>query len=103
MLLVTESVAEMVFVSGGGFALTIKYFCHLSHVISSVRSVFFRGKNFVSLNFWRVFMTAITAYRAAILHSLGDPAQVGLEESYAYYEDGILVVNEGPPSRCWPA
>ena len=40
-------------------------------------------------------MTAITAYRAAILHSLGDPAQVGLEESYAYYEDGILVVNEG--------
>lgn len=40
-------------------------------------------------------MTHTTAYRAAILHSLGDPTQVGLEDSYAYYEDGLLVVSEG--------
>ena len=33
------------------------------------------------------------AYRAAILHSLGDPSQVGIADSYAYYEDGILVVS----------
>ncbi|WP_432698110.1 guanine deaminase [Marinobacterium sp. YM272] len=36
-----------------------------------------------------------TAYRAAILHSLGDPAELGLENSYRYFEDGMLVVENG--------
>ena len=48
-------------------------------------------------------MTQVTAYRAAILHSLGDPAQVGLEASYDYYEDGILVVTDGHISDIGPA
>ncbi|WP_319783186.1 guanine deaminase [Oceanisphaera sp. IT1-181] len=48
-------------------------------------------------------MTPITAYRAAILHSLGDPTQVGLEDSYAYYEDGLLVVSEGLIADIGPA
>ena len=48
-------------------------------------------------------MTPTTAYRAAILHSLGDPDQVGLADSYAYYEDGILVVSEGLITAIGPA
>jgi len=32
------------------------------------------------------------AYRAAILHSLADPAVVGVEQSYEYFEDGILLI-----------
>lgn len=35
------------------------------------------------------------AYRAAILHSIADPAEVGLEASHEYYEDGLLVVDDG--------
>ena len=35
------------------------------------------------------------AYRSAILHSVGDPAEVGLEASCEYYPDGLLVVDEG--------
>ena len=35
------------------------------------------------------------AYRAAILHSIADPAEVGLEASCEYYEDGLLVVDNG--------
>ncbi|MGX5219162.1 guanine deaminase [Pseudomonas segetis] len=35
------------------------------------------------------------AYRASILHSLGDPAVVGIEQSYEYFEDGILLVEDG--------
>ncbi|MBV1788323.1 guanine deaminase [Marinobacterium sp. D7] len=38
--------------------------------------------------------TAI-AYRAAILDSLGDPAELGIENSYRYFEDGMMVVEEG--------
>ena len=34
------------------------------------------------------------AYRAAILHSIADPAEVGLEASHEYYEDGLLVVDD---------
>jgi guanine deaminase len=33
-----------------------------------------------------------TAYRAAILHSLADPAEVGVENSYEYFADGVLLV-----------
>ncbi|NBA93839.1 guanine deaminase [Pseudomonas sp. R5(2019)] len=35
------------------------------------------------------------AYRAAILHSLADPADVGVEASYEYFADGLLVVDGG--------
>lgn len=48
-------------------------------------------------------MTQPKAYRAAILHSLGDPAQVGLEASYAYYPDGVLVVADGRVRDIGPA
>jgi guanine deaminase len=39
--------------------------------------------------------TSTHAYRAAILHSLADPAVVGIEASYAYFEDGVLLVEDG--------
>lgn len=39
--------------------------------------------------------TNIKAYRAAILHSLADPAVVGIEQSYEYFEDGILLIENG--------
>jgi guanine deaminase len=35
------------------------------------------------------------AYRAAILHSIADPAVVGVEQSYQYFEDGILLIENG--------
>ena len=35
------------------------------------------------------------AYRAALLHSIADPAQVGIDASYEYFEDGLLVVENG--------
>ncbi|MFI8980994.1 guanine deaminase [Ectopseudomonas khazarica] len=37
----------------------------------------------------------VKAYRAAILHSLADPAAVGVEQSYQYFEDGILLIENG--------
>ncbi|MGF6594417.1 guanine deaminase [Pseudomonas sp. 2835] len=35
------------------------------------------------------------AYRAAILHSIADPADVGVEASYEYFEDGLLLIDNG--------
>ncbi|MCU1717004.1 guanine deaminase [Pseudomonas sp. 5P_3.1_Bac2] len=35
------------------------------------------------------------AYRAAILHSLDDPNVVGVEQSYEYFADGVLLVEAG--------
>lgn len=35
------------------------------------------------------------AYRAALLHSLADPADVGVQASHEYFEDGLLVVDQG--------
>ncbi|WP_394209263.1 guanine deaminase [Enterovibrio calviensis] len=35
------------------------------------------------------------AFRAAILHSLANPTDVGLEDSYQYFEDGMLLVADG--------
>ncbi len=35
------------------------------------------------------------AYRAAILHSIADPAEVGLQASHEYFEDGLLVIDQG--------
>lgn len=37
----------------------------------------------------------VKAYRAAILHSIADPAVVGVEQSYEYFEDGLLVIDNG--------
>ncbi|MEB0078767.1 guanine deaminase [Pseudomonas sp. CCI3.2] len=39
--------------------------------------------------------TTKKAYRAAILHSIADPAQVVIEASYEYFPDGLLVVEDG--------
>ncbi|WP_434772040.1 guanine deaminase [Pseudomonas entomophila] len=47
--------------------------------------------------------TPRTAYRAAILYSLADPSEVGLDASYAYFDDGLLVVDEGRISAVGPA
>lgn len=38
---------------------------------------------------------ATKAYRAAIVHSLADPAEVGLEASYEYFADGLMLVEDG--------
>lgn len=37
----------------------------------------------------------VQAYRAAVLHSLADPSVVGVEQSYEYFEDGLLLVEDG--------
>jgi len=41
----------------------------------------------------------VKAYRAAILHSIADPAVVGVEQSYEYFEDGVLVVENGQVAK----
>jgi guanine deaminase len=43
----------------------------------------------------RMMSNTRKAYRAAILHSLADPAVVGIEQSYEYFEDGILLIENG--------
>lgn len=43
--------------------------------------------------------TTVKAYRAAILHSIADPAVVGVEHSYEYFEDGVLVVENGQVAK----
>ncbi|WP_339907995.1 guanine deaminase, partial [Pseudomonas guineae] len=47
--------------------------------------------------------TNVKAYRAAILHSLADPAVVGVEQSYEYFEDGLLVIENGQVANVGPA
>jgi len=37
----------------------------------------------------------LRAYRGEILHFLADPAKVALEDSYQYFEDGVLLVKDG--------
>jgi guanine deaminase len=39
--------------------------------------------------------TAKKAYRAAIIHSIADPAEVAAEASYEYFEDGLMLVDNG--------
>jgi len=39
--------------------------------------------------------TGRKAYRGEILHFLADPAKVAEEDSYQYFEDGLLVINNG--------
>jgi len=45
----------------------------------------------------------VKAYRAAILHSIADPAVVGVEQSYEYFEDGLLVIDNGQVAKVGPA
>lgn len=40
-------------------------------------------------------MPSTKAYRAALLHCLADPREVGIEQSHEYFEDGLLVVEDG--------
>jgi guanine deaminase len=46
---------------------------------------------------------SVKAYRAAILHSIADPAVVGVEQSYEYFEDGVLVIENGQVANVGPA
>ena len=43
------------------------------------------------------------AYRAAIVHSIEDPAQVGIDASYEYFADGLMIVENGHISALGPA
>jgi len=38
---------------------------------------------------------ATKAYRGELLHFLADPAKVALEDSYQYFEDGLLIIKGG--------
>ena len=40
-------------------------------------------------------MPSTKAYRAALLHCLADPREVGIEQAHEYFEDGLLVVEDG--------
>lgn len=37
----------------------------------------------------------LKVYRGELLHFLADPAKVPLEDSYQYFQDGVLVIKEG--------
>jgi len=47
----------------------------------------------------RTIMSQIKAYRAALLHCLADPREVGIEASHEYFEDGLLMVEDGKVVR----
>ncbi|MBZ5755429.1 guanine deaminase [Pseudomonas sp. S5(2021)] len=40
-------------------------------------------------------MPQAKAYRAALLHCLADPREVGIKQAHEYFEDGLLVVADG--------
>lgn len=40
-------------------------------------------------------MSQRKAYRASVLHSIADPSLVSVGESYEYFEDGLLLVEDG--------
>ncbi|WP_421682321.1 guanine deaminase [Stutzerimonas urumqiensis] len=44
-------------------------------------------------------MSQPKAYRATLLHCLADPRDVGIEASHEYFEDGLLVVEDGKVAR----
>ena len=46
---------------------------------------------------------SITAVRGSIIHSLGDPAEIGIENSHEYFEDGLLIIENGHVSSIGPA
>jgi len=37
----------------------------------------------------------LKVYRGELLHFLADPAKVALEDSYQYFEDGLLIIKDG--------
>jgi len=37
----------------------------------------------------------LRVYRGELMHFLADPAKVALEESYQYFEDGLLIIKDG--------
>ncbi len=39
--------------------------------------------------------TRSQAHRSALIHSLGDPDELGIDASFEYFEDGLLVIEEG--------
>lgn len=43
------------------------------------------------------------AYRAALLHCLADPREVGSNSCFEYFEDGLLLVQDGIIERIGPA
>ncbi len=45
----------------------------------------------------------LTAYRSEILHFINDPTEVGENDSYEYYSDGIMVVKDGRVEMLGPA
>ena len=49
------------------------------------------------------FQPPANAYRAAIIHTLDDPARVGIDASYQYFEDGLLIVENGLIKAVGPA
>ncbi|TBU96874.1 guanine deaminase [Stutzerimonas kirkiae] len=48
-------------------------------------------------------MSQIQAFRAALLHSLADPAEAGNADSHAYFDDGLLLVRDGKVLQAGPA
>jgi guanine deaminase len=44
----------------------------------------------------------LAAFRAAVVHFLGDPADTG-ERAIAHHPDGLLVVRDGRVAECGPA
>jgi guanine deaminase len=40
-------------------------------------------------------MSQITAYRGEILHFLDDPSVVRADDSYEYFADGLLIIENG--------
>ncbi len=43
------------------------------------------------------------AHRSAILHCIADPAKVGVEQCYEYYDDGVMIVADGHIQALGPA
>jgi guanine deaminase len=48
-------------------------------------------------------MTVRKAFRAAIYHCLADPGQVAAKDATEYFDDGVLVVEDGKIARLGPA
>jgi guanine deaminase len=55
------------------------------------------------LEFRIMHSTDTTIFRGEILDFLADPAQVGDDHSYAYFSDGVLVVQDGLVKKLGPA
>ena len=45
----------------------------------------------------------IVAHRASLLHFLDDPSETDVDSAFEYYEDGLLVIENGLISDCGEA